>query len=529
MPELSHANWCTAKERCSCQPGGTGDAVLVVDDELSVARVYAEQLMRAGFKVDLATSTHQAVHLLSFSQYHAILADILIDQDSGFDLLQYCQKQYPGLPIILVTGMPSTDGAIMALRLGAFDYLRKPVSKEELLLTMQAAVEQCKLRQQNRMYAEEVNSYRQNLEEIVANRTRSLAENRDFLKSILEALPHPFCVIDVKTHRVLMANSAAKARGENSGETCHQLFHGRSAPCDQTHHACPLVEVIASQKPIVVEHMHTDATGSTRRDEIHGYPICDSTGTITRMIQYKIDVTERRQLESIAESASLMENLGYIFAGIRHEIGNPINSIKVSLTVLEKKLPGYSLDTIAEFLKRTLDEVARVEDLLKSFKRFSLHERASMITLDVTEFLKKFVEFARNELGRRGLEIELIAENLPCPIKADVTFLQQVMLNLTTNAAQALESQPQPKISIQLLREQGMVTIAVSDNGCGMTEEDCRKAFLPFFTTKPRGTGLGLVIVQKILLKMKGSLHLASQLGKGTTATVRLPEGPHGS
>ena len=93
-----------------------------------------------------------------------------------------------------------------------------------------------------------------------------------------------------------------------------------------------------------LEHVHEDENGNQSKEEVHAFPLFDDKGRVTQVIQYCIDITEKKRLEAVAEAANLMENLGFIFSGICHEIGNPINSIKMALSVLSNNLENYSPD-----------------------------------------------------------------------------------------------------------------------------------------------------------------------------------------
>src|SRR3970282_1845245 len=99
-------------------------------------------------------------------------------------------------------------------------------------------------------------------------------------------------------------------------------------------------------------------------------PVRDYTGKITNYVSIRRDVTDKLRFESIAEAVNTMNSIGYVFSGIRHEIGNPLNSIKMTLNVLKKNLDKYGKDHILEYIDRALSESARIEYLLKSLKNF---------------------------------------------------------------------------------------------------------------------------------------------------------------
>ncbi|HEY6010103.1 MAG TPA: ATP-binding protein, partial [Nitrospirota bacterium] len=110
----------------------------------------------------------------------------------------------------------------------------------------------------------------------------------------------------------------------------------------------------------------------------------------------------------------------------------------------------------------------------------------------------------------------------------DPRVLQQALINIVTNAADAVTGRDEPAISLTVKRELGSKHIIVSDNGVGMTDQQKKDLFKPFYTSKQNGTGLGLVIVKKMLARMNCDISITSVLGKGTVADISIPEGNNG-
>jgi signal transduction histidine kinase len=237
------------------------------------------------------------------------------------------------------------------------------------------------------------------------------------------------------------------------------------------------------------------------------------------------DITESARLESIAEAVNAMENITYIFSGIRHELGNPINSIKMTLSVLKKNLGRYSRDTVHQYVDRTLAEITRVEYLLKSLKSFSMFENPSIQNIDLSEFMDLFQALVGKDLEKNGITIEVILSLNAQWVHVDPRALQQVMLNLIANAADSLEGRENPTISITTQKKNNVIWLCVEDNGVGIPAEDQKNLFKPFYTTKPNGTGLGLVIAKKMLAKMNSRIGIESRKEVGTKVTISIPEG----
>jgi len=236
------------------------------------------------------------------------------------------------------------------------------------------------------------------------------------------------------------------------------------------------------------------------------------------------DISEKARLEAVAEAVELMNNIGYVFSTVRHEIGNPVNSVKTALTVLRNRIQTLSRANVLDYVERSLAEIARVEDLLSSLKSFSMYEDFRIQDVDVAPFLAKLVSFVSPEFERKGIATRLTVHPRAQRGRFDQRALHQVLLNLLTNAADALAGRQAPAIHIQTLDRPGVVCIQVKDNGCGMTETEKAQLFKPFSSRKPSGTGLGLVISKKMIAKMSGTIEIESAAGVGTVVTMTLPE-----
>lgn len=255
----------------------------------------------------------------------------------------------------------------------------------------------------------------------------------------------------------------------------------------------------------------------------------DAEGKIVNYVSVKRDVTERLRLESIAEAVNTMDSIGYIFAGLRHEIGNPINSAKSILSVLRHKVDTASPERVGNYVDRALTEIGRVETLLQHFRNFNLYETPRIQKLDAASFLGKLRDLLGEDFASKGIALSLQIGPGAEWITADPRALHQVLLNVITNAVDAVEGRPDPRIDITAIAPAGQTVIRVADNGRGMTAEQQQSLFKPFYTTKPRGTGIGLMISRKMMAKMNGTIEITSVPDQGTTVDISLQEVTHGS
>lgn len=310
------------------------------------------------------------------------------------------------------------------------------------------------------------------------------------------------------------------------------------SPQEITGHSIKLLHTPAIRRKLWSEIRSALATGKPWSGQFDNYrkdktlyqeemllsPVLDHDGRVANQVIVKRDITEDKRLESIAEAANLMDNIGFIFSSIRHELGNPINAIKVSLSVLESNLEKYDTEAISRFIHRGLSDIGRVEYLLKTLRNFSIFERPDLKETDMRALLDKLIQLTEKDLAKQYVMLAIRHPEKPLTGMLDPRAFLQVLLNLTTNAVAALAERDNKTITISLVQKQeNQITFLFEDNGCGMDEETVRNLFRPFFTTKAEGTGLGLVIVKKMLSKMNCSITASSQKGKGTRMEIIIP------
>jgi len=238
-------------------------------------------------------------------------------------------------------------------------------------------------------------------------------------------------------------------------------------------------------------------------------------------IQIK-DITEQKRLESIAETVNTMDNLGFIFSGIRHEIGNPLNSIKMTISVLQKNLEHFSKEDISRYIDRSASEITRMEYLLKSLRNFSMYEKVDCSPCDLGKFISTLHGLIAPDLKQKKIKVDCILPDDLIQVDIDPRALHQAMLNILTNAADAVRDSSDAEITITTEIESDQAQIIIRDNGCGMTEEQISMLFQPFYTNKPHGNGLGLVITRKLLTMMQASLDIQSRVNEGSTVRIGL-------
>jgi two-component system sensor histidine kinase AtoS len=252
------------------------------------------------------------------------------------------------------------------------------------------------------------------------------------------------------------------------------------------------------------------------------------------ILTFDKDITEQKQAQEALQRAEQLVRVGEMAAGLAHEIKNPLAGIKVSIEVLAGELDLKPDDR--DVFRRIVDEINRIQDLLKSLLNYARPPAPQFSPLDVNKTIEaavKTAEFSLKSPTRRSKsgetkDIQIVtdlSDRLP-QIEADPTQLQQVMLNLLLNAVDAIPQAGTISVATTAPR-QGLIRIEVSDTGKGIAEGDLDKIFQPFFTTKPagKGTGLGLSICKRLVEQQNGTIDVAREPEAGLRFTINLSVG----
>jgi C4-dicarboxylate-specific signal transduction histidine kinase len=250
---------------------------------------------------------------------------------------------------------------------------------------------------------------------------------------------------------------------------------------------------------------------------------------------FDVDVTDRKRAEEElalgrAEllHASRLSTVGQMVAEISHEVAQPLNAIGNFAAASERILemgPDGQLDTLNEYIRAILEQNQRCITILGRLRDFSRRAPSSRVPCHVDQLLHDSVDLMLLELRRSNVAVQFqIAGDLP-PVSGDRIQLQQVIVNLLSNARDALEGLPDDRrlITIRARAESDAVVFEVEDAGCGLAGDATIHLFDPFFTTKRHGMGIGLSICQSILKDHGGRIDAIANPRHGATFLVRLP------
>lgn len=236
------------------------------------------------------------------------------------------------------------------------------------------------------------------------------------------------------------------------------------------------------------------------------------------------DFTERhREAQETLESERIAA-LQLLAAGVAHEIGNPLNSLTIHLQLLERrlrKLPEEDRDALLQPLEIAQEEIRRLDSIVSQFLRAIRPAPLQRAPHDLNSLVRDAAEFLGPELKSRHILLELeLAPGLPV-LDVDQDQLKQAFFNIIKNASEAMKQGG--LLKIRTGADGDWVNITFADTGGGMTQETMARVFEPYFTTKKTGSGLGLMITQRVVRAHGGEVVLESDPGRGLRLTIRLP------
>ncbi|MDM8528035.1 diguanylate cyclase [Anaerolineales bacterium HSG24] len=288
---------------------GNQNVILIIDDNKANIKLLINTLQQHGFETITALNGLMGIRRAKFVKPDLILLDIMMPGMDGFETCRRLKNDDAtrDTPIIFLTAITDTVNKVKGLEMDAVDYITKPFHPTEVLARVNKHLTINSLRKQletkNHQLETKITERKQ-AEEIIKQQNR-------FFNTVIESLASPFYVINVEDYTIEIANSAARKLGITDLNTCYALTHNHDAPCDSLKHPCPLTIIRQTKEPTVVEHVHYDKDDNPINIEVHGYPIFDDEGEIIQMIEYSIDVTERKRVErALQESEEMFRSIG---------------------------------------------------------------------------------------------------------------------------------------------------------------------------------------------------------------------------
>jgi len=587
------------------------ETILIVDDDPSLRSMLSEFLTERKYHVLLAEDGEQALKLLKPGSTHVALVDLKLPGMDGIETVKAIKEKDANVLIVMMTGYPSTESAVRALRYHVYDYLIKPFELAGLDRMIQKAVEEQKLQAVNDDFRKRISDMSRNLqrriEELgfirkISADIESKTELDEILRTVLTGLTagealgfnRAFLFLMSEDRNVLEGTMAVGPADEEEARriwsalserhlSLREIIHARKegtgdwiltdliqklkVPMEQEH---ILTRSIKEQAVLNVTKANIRQFGGTFPKEMEadqfivvpllvkdgpvGVLVADNLFTHRTITDQDVQIVQtfanqanvaientrlsirledkvrelaraHRELQENQErlmSAERLAAVGEMAATIIHEIKTPLVSIGGFARLIWKTLP--SDDPNLEYLTIISEEVSRLERVIENLFILAKPGPPDVKPDNINDVVEKTLLLISEKTEGAHIEINMSLDFGMPTIGFDRNQLRQVLLNLLQNAIHAMPDGG--TLNVTTRQKEAFVQVVVQDTGVGIPDEHLDKLFVPFFTTKPSGAGLGLSITHKILEDHNGFIEVTSQKDVGTTFVVNLPLGP---
>jgi two-component system, sporulation sensor kinase E len=365
--------------------------------------------------------------------------------------------------------------------------------------------------------------------EDVQNYFLRLAQEKGFLETVFNSIQEGIIVTDSKGRITYLNNAACQLFGleaeDSLGKRLDERVRGldwnalsrEAAVSRDMEIFYPTNRFINFYSvPLVIERQPTESKIDNDKIDISGERV--GHAIILR------DITESRRTEQQTIESERLNALTLLAAGVAHEIGNPLNSLNIHLQLIERearKLNGAKGAELQESVEVARAEINRLDSIISQFLRAIRPTRPQLRPENINSIVEETVRFLAPEIKDRDVVVEQeLRSDLPL-LEIDRDQMKQAFYNVIKNSFEAMKSRGILRIRTDV--DESHAIVRFTDTGGGISAENLSRVFEPYFTTKTSGTGLGLLIVRRIVREHGGELSIESSEGKGLTLTIRLP------
>lgn len=360
-----------------------------------------------------------------------------------------------------------------------------------------------------------------------------IRESEKFIRNVLDTVDEGFIVID-RDYRILTANKAYCSQvGEPSnsiiGRPCYEISHKTLRPCYEEGEECAVRHVFQTGEPHSALHKHPDSKGSILYVETKAFPIKDSTGAVTSVIETVNNITEKHLLEEERLKTQKLEAIGTLAGGIAHDFNNLLQGVFGYISMA--KITHDQKERSLAMLEQAEQALHLSVNLTTQLLTFSKGGKPVRTKINLQPLVENSVKFA---LSGSRVDYRIKLDDDLWSVDADAGQISQVIQNIVLNADQAMPMGGTVSVNMKnvdapakgiptSLKAGKYVEITMADTGIGISEQYLSKIFDPYFTTKDKGSGLGLATSYSIIRNHGGLIDVKSKPGAGTTFVVYIP------
>jgi PAS domain S-box-containing protein len=348
----------------------------------------------------------------------------------------------------------------------------------------------------------------------------NLSHARALLDAIIDEVKEDILLLDKRGHIVDLNKNAYERLGKPKRELLGLHFWEYDDACRRSDAECPFRKTVNEGVKADAVYTRVDDDGRLQYFRIYTYPIFDEAGELTHVVEMRRDITNRTRMENRLQQSERLAAIGELSTYIAHEIRNPLFAIGgFANSLLRSDNLG---DGERDKVRIILDESRRLDGILKSILNFSRPTQAREAEVDVNEVVRGTMEVMGLGCKQQGICMHRRLSPDLARAKGDPELLKQCLINMIKNSVEAMD-EGGGDLTVTTFMDDNFIVVRVEDTGRGIPEDIQPKVFNPFFSTKDKGSGLGLAMTKKIVDELGGRVELDSAPGRGTTISLFLP------
>jgi two-component system phosphate regulon sensor histidine kinase PhoR len=474
--------------------------VLVIDDEKRIREGCYKILTKENCLVEMAENGEMGLKMIDEKHYDIILTDLMMPGIGGMEVLAKVGEQHPDSVSIVITGFATLEHSIEAMKKGAFDFIPKPFTPDQLRVVVSKAVKMTRT-----------------LQDIVTEKTR--------LKTIVNYLAGGVLVTDRNKNIILYNPTLLRMLGYEGNALDDQPLSALTTDEKLTGIIDGILGLNTDEFKILSAEIEPHERGERPSNQLYlraqAVPFQNRSGEILGSVTIIDDITHLKELDEMKSAFVSM---------VSHEIRSPLTTVLSQIKILMDGLAGKLSAKQADILSKMSRKVYGLVELSNELLDLSRIE-AGLIVQDkqqvqLMDILESLVEFIQARAKEKDISLSLEKADLPL-INADIKSMEEVFSNLITNAI--IYTPERGEVRVRGEVKGGFVGISISDTGYGIAPDEIPRIFERFYRAKTEktrnivGTGLGLPIVKSIVEAHNGTVKVESEEGVGSTFYVRLP------
>ncbi len=481
------------------------NSILLVDEDKELCNALEIYLGRHGYDAIETDSGQTALSTVSKKLPSVVISGTQLEDMPGAELLRTLRKEFPQIEVIIIVDEGDIDSGVECLRLGASDYITKPINSDALEVALKRAYD----RRETRFLIKRYNK-----------KFELLNRNKSLFQQLFDEVP---CYISLqdKNFRLTGANKRFKKDfGDYVGSYCYEVYKHRSEPCL----GCPVKATFEDGKPHQTEEVVTSQYGEQYNVLTWTAALRDATGKITQVMEMSTNITQIRQLQSHLTS------LGLLLGSMSHGVRGVLTALDGGLYRLESGLKKGKQEQVDDALEVVKTMIYRIRSMILDILYYTKERTLNWTRVNVLDFSNQVAAILTPKAEKHNLEFVYDYDISEAFFEIDPATVSSALVNILENSIDACVDDNKSvdkshRVIFRVHENEKHIVFEANDNGIGMDKETREKLFTLFFSSKGyRGTGLGLFVANQVVEQHGGSIEIDSEPGKGSLFKIKLPK-----